>query len=96
MKKSEAYIEKLSKKFELTTETAGLIYLYINQYDWKVFCSYMADDRDHPEERAQAKKELLAFKDKLTDELKTRFDEIQRFMEEDEGYNIHKMSEEIK
>ena len=97
MKRYEAYIEKLSKKFELNPEVTGLIYKEIHSYDWKIFRSYMADDRDHPEERDQAKRDLLAFRDMLgEDGLKVKFDNIKKFMEDDEEYNIHKMKEEIE
>jgi len=97
MKRYEAYIEKLSKKFELNLEVTELIYKEIHSYNMKVFCSYMADDRDYPEERDRAKRDLLSFRDMLgEDGLKVKFDNIKKFMEDDEEYNIHKMKEEFE
>ena len=42
MKKSEAYIEKISKEFRLSPTTAKLTYEAIFKYDMACFCSYMA------------------------------------------------------
>ena len=50
MKRSEVLIQKITKTFNISEATAADIYKIVNDFDWKVFCSYMADDRDHPEE----------------------------------------------
>lgn len=57
MKRSEAYIEEISKKFRMSPATAKAVYEAINKYDSDMFCSQMGD-YDHPEERAAA--EIIA------------------------------------
>ena len=54
MKKYEVYIKKLAKEFNISEATATEVYKIINEYDWAVYISYMAD-YDHPEERVKAK-----------------------------------------
>jgi hypothetical protein len=92
MKKSEAYVNLLAKEFGIPVETAEAIYKAINKFDWKVFCSYMADDRDHPEERKAAREELISVREKYDTEL---FDKIQAYMSDDNNYSIHHMEEEV-
>ena len=93
MKRSEGYIEKLSKQFRISIHTAKTIYEAINKYNWDVFNSQMGD-YDHPGERVAAAKKLESFKGMYSSNFKKVIDNIQDFMKEDEEYNIHKMDEE--
>ncbi len=95
MKKSEVYIEKLSKKFMIDIPTMTSIYEAINKRDWAVFCSYMGD-YDHPGERVAAKKEFDSFKSNYSLSLQKTISEVEDFMKSDDDYNIHKMEEEIE
>lgn len=96
MKRSEVLIQKIAKTFNISEATAADIYKIVNTFDWKVFCSYMADDRDHPEERTEARHELLAKRDNYSESFRETFDEIETFIHNWEDYNIHKMDEEVK
>ena len=95
MKRSEMYIEKLSKTFKLSPATTKTIYEAVNKYDWKCFCSYMAD-YDQPQERVAAKKELDRFKNFYSENFQKVINNVQDFMKSDEEYDIHKMDEEVE
>ena len=95
MKKSEAYIEKLSKKFWIGIPTMKTIYEAINKYDWDCFCSQMGD-YDHPGERVAAAKKLESFKGMYSANVRKTIDEIQEYMKSDDEYNIHEMDKEIE
>lgn len=96
MKKYEVYIKKLSKEFNISEATATEVYKIINEYDWAVFISYMAD-YDHPEERVKAEKVLNEKRSHYSEEFQKTFDKIQKFMKEDwKGYNIHEMLKEVE
>lgn len=95
MKKSEVYIENLGKKFKcLSAANIKLIYEKVNQLDWKIFCSYMAD-YDQPQERVAAEAEFQKFKNMYSPIVQRVFDEIREYMKNDPEYNIHKMDEEV-
>ncbi len=96
MKRSEVLIQKIAKTFNISEETAADIYKIVNEFDWKVFCSYMADDRDHPEERTEARHELIAKRNNYSEDFRETFDEIETFIHNQEDYNIHKMDEEVE
>lgn len=95
MKKKEAYIEKLSKKFMVGIPTMKSIYEAINKRDWDVFSSYMGD-YDHPGERVAAGKKLNSFKSCYSPHFQKTINEVEDFMKSDNDYNIHKMDEEIE
>lgn len=96
MKKYEVYIKKLAKEFNISEATATEVYKIINEYDWAVFISYMAD-YDHPEERVKAEKVLNEKRSHYSEEFQKTFDKIQKFMKEDwKGYNIHEMLKEVE
>ena len=96
MKKSEVYIKKLAKEFNISEATATEVYTIINEYDWAVFISYMAD-YDHPEERVKAKQVLDSKKSNYSEEFQKTFDKIQTFMKDDwREYNIHEMLKEVE
>lgn len=96
MKKYEVYIKKLAKKFNISEATATEVYKIINEYDWAVFISYMAD-YDHPEERVKAEKVLNEKRSHYSEEFQKTFDKIQKFMKEDwKEYNIHEMLKEVE
>ena len=94
MKKSEAYIEKLSMMFKTSLATTKVIYDAINTYDWKCFCSQMGD-YDHPGERVEAEKELDRVKNQYSPEFQKVIDNIQSYMSSDTEYNIHEMDKEV-
>lgn len=96
MKRSEVLIQKIAKTFNISEATAADIYKIVNDFDWKVFCSYMADDRDHPEERTEARQELIAKRNNYSENFRETFDEIETFIHNWEEYNIHKMDEEVE
>ncbi len=96
MKRSEVLIQKIAKTFNISEATAADIYKIVNDFDWKVFCSYMADDRDHPEERTEARHELIAKRNNYSENFRETFDEIETFIHNWEEYNIHKMDEEVE
>lgn len=96
MKKYEVYIKKLAKEFNISEATATEVYKIINEYDWAVYISYMAD-YDHPEERVKAKKVLDEKRSHYSEEFQKTFDKIQIFMKEDwRVYNIHEMLKEVE
>lgn len=95
MKRSEAYIEEISKKFRMSPATAKAVYEAINKYDSDMFCSQMGD-YDHPEERAAAEKKLNSFKNCYSETFQKVINQVQDFMKADENYNIHKMNEEME
>lgn len=95
MKRSEALIQKVAKTFNISEAVAADIYKIVNEFDWKVFCSYMAD-YDHPEERTAARHELLAKRNNFPEDFREIFDEIEIFIHNLEEYNIHKMNEEVE
>lgn len=96
MKRSEVLIQKIAKTFNISEATAADIYKIVNTFDWKVFCSYMAD-YDHPEERVKAKKVLDEKRSHYSEEFQKIFDKIQTFMKEDwRVYNIHEMLKEVE
>ena len=95
MKRSEVLIQKIAKTFNISEATAADIYKIVNDFDWKVFCSYMAD-YDHPEERTEARHELLAKRNNYSESFRETFDEIETFIHNWEDYNIHKMNEEVE
>lgn len=95
MKRSEAYIEKISKQFKISPATAKVIYDAINKYDWTCFCSYMADSGDKPGERVEAEKELNRVKNQYSTEFQKVINNIQSYMESDTEYNIHEMGKEV-
>lgn len=96
MKKYEVYIKKLAKEFNISEATATEVYKIINEYDWAVYISYMAD-YDHPEERVKAKKVLDEKRSHYSEEFQKTFDKIQTFMKEDwKVYNIHEMLKEVE
>lgn len=94
MKKSEAYIEKISKEFRLSPATAKLTYEAIFKYDMACFCSFMAD-YDHPEERVAAEKELNRFKGMYSPEFQKVLNKVQQYMKDDSEYNIHEMDKDV-
>lgn len=90
MKVWQKYVKKISEKFNISEDYAEKVYKIINKYDWAVFRSYMADDRDHPEERERAKKE----KDEGFAGLNTKLAvDIEKYMHADIEYNIHHMND---
>lgn len=95
MKRSEAYIEKISKQFKISSATAKVIYDAINKYDWTCFCSYMADSGDKPSERVEAEKELNRVKNQYSTEFQKVINNIQSYMKSDTEYNIHEMDKEV-
>lgn len=95
MKKSEAYIEKISKNFRVSPATAKVIYDAINKYDWTCFISYMADSGDRPDERIEAEKDLNRVKNQYSPEFQKVINDIQKYMKTDSEYNIHEMDKEI-
>lgn len=95
MKRREVLIQKIAKTFNISEETAADIYKIVNEFDWKVFCSYMGD-YDHPEERTEARQELLAKRNNYSESFRETFDEIETFIHNWEEYNIHKMNEEVE
>lgn len=95
MKKSEAYIEKISKNFKISPATAKVIYDAINKYDWACFISYMADDGDRPGERVEAEKALNRVKNQYSPEFQKVINAIQESMKTDSDYNIHEMDKEV-
>lgn len=95
MKRSEALIQKVAKTFNISEAVAADIYKIVNDFDWKVFCSYMAD-YDHPEERTTARHELLEKRNNFPEDFRETFDEIETFIHNLEEYNIHKMNEEVE
>jgi hypothetical protein len=94
MKKSEAYIEKISKEFRLSPATAKVTYDAINKYDWECFNSLMGDF-DHPEERVAAEKELNKFKNLYSPEFQKVLNKVQQYMKDDTEYNIHEMNKDV-
>jgi hypothetical protein len=94
MKKSEVYIEKISKEFRISPATAKEIYGAINKYDYACFCSYMGD-YDQPQERTEAKKVLNRFKGHYSPNFQKIINQIQEYMNNDEEYDIHEMGHEI-
>ena len=94
----EYLIEILQKETKLSLGGVLDIFQIINEYDWKVFCSYMAD-YDHPEERVQAKKVL---DEKLSHYRKEDWEKIWFLLKENgeihSFYNnhFHTMKEEYK
>lgn len=95
MKRSEAYIEKISKQFKISPATAKVLYDAINKYDWTCFCSYMADSGDKPGERVAAEKELNRIKNQYSTEFQKVINNIQSYMKSDTEYNIHEMDKEV-
>lgn len=95
MKRSEAYIEKISKQFKISPATAKVLYDAINKYDWTCFCSYMADSGDKPGERVAAEKELNHVKSQYSTEFQKVINNIQSYMKSDTEYNIHEMDKEV-
>lgn len=95
MKRSEAYIEKISKQFRISPATAKVLYDAINKYDWTCFCSYMADSGDKPGERVAAEKELNHVKNQYSTEFQKVINNIQSYMKSDTEYNIHEMDKEV-
>lgn len=95
MKRSEAYIEKISKQFKISPATAKVLYDAINKYDWTCFCSYMADSGDKPGERVVAEKELNHVKNQYSTEFQKVINNIQSYMKSDTEYNIHEMDKEV-
>lgn len=95
MKRSEAYIEKISKQFKISPATAKVLYDAINKYDWTCFCSYMADSGDKPGERVAAEKELNHVKNQYSTEFQKVINNIQSYMKSDTEYNIHEMDKEV-
>ena len=95
MKKSEAYIEKLSKKFMVGVPTMKSIYEAINKRDWDVFNSQMGD-YDHPGERVAAEKKLNSFKNCYSPHFQKTINAVEDFMKSDDDYNIHEMDKEIE
>lgn len=95
MKRSEAYIEKISKQFKISPATAKVLYDAINKYDWTCFCSYMADSGDKPGERVAAEKELNHVKNQYSTEFQKVINNIQSYMKSDTEYNIHEMDKGV-
>jgi hypothetical protein len=95
MKRSEAYIEKISKQFKISPATAKVLYDAINKYDQACFCSYMADSGDKPGERVAAEKELNRVKNQYSTEFQKVINNIQSYMKSDTEYNIHEMDKEV-
>lgn len=95
MKRSEAYIEKISKMFRLSPATAKTVYEEINKYDWACFCSQMGD-YDQPGERVAAKKQLDRFKNFYSENFQKVINSVQEYMNNDEEYNIHSMDKEVE
>ena len=95
MKRSEVYIEKISKQFKISPATAKVLYDAINKYDWTCFCSYMADSGDKPGERVEAEKELNRVKNQYSTEFQKVINNIQSYMKSDTEYNIHEMDKEV-
>lgn len=98
MKKSEAYIEKISKEFRLSPATAKLTYEAVFKYDMACFWSYMSD-YDHPRERVQARvdaeRELNKFKGMYSPEFQKVLNKVQQYMKDDPEYNIHEMDKDV-
>ena len=94
MKKSEAYIEKISKEFRLSPTTAKLTYEAVFKYDMACFCSYMAE-YGQPQERVDAEKELNKFKGMYPPEFRKVLNKVQQYMKDDPEYNIHEMDKEV-
>jgi hypothetical protein len=53
-------------------------------------------DYDHPEERTEARHELIAKRNNYPEDFRETFDEIETFIHNWEEYNIHKMNEEVE
>jgi hypothetical protein len=59
MTNKEHLIELLCEKLPgVDVETVAKVFDIVCERDWAVFCSYMADDRDHQEERIAANKTM--------------------------------------
>ena len=68
MTKREKLIGMLAEGIaSVDRKTIETIFEIYNDYDWKVFCSYMGD-YDHPGERVAAEKEMNEKFDKLAGE----------------------------
>ena len=85
----EQYIEKLVNRLNVQKFLATKVFYAIYLCDVAVFCSYMADDIDHPEERITAKR---VKESKLKEFDNGLVSKIESFMDEDEEYDIHKFS----
>ena len=93
----EHLLEMLLNESDSTKEMVDEIFNIINEYDWAVFCSYMADF-DCPGERVEAKK-VLDEKSKVYD--KKTWEKIWSLLN-DSGEihsfynaNFHKMDKEF-
>lgn len=82
----EEYINKIVRELNVDKDFATKVFTEKNKCDWAVFCSYMADDRDHPEERSEARRKKNIELEGLDKDL---VESIESFMDEDEEYNIH-------
>lgn len=94
MKKSESYIEKISKEFRLSPATAKVTYDAINKYDLECFNSLVGDS-NNLEERVAAEKELNKFKNLYSPEFQKVINKVQAFMVNDLEYNIHEMDKDV-
>jgi hypothetical protein len=55
MTKKERFIEMIMDGVDLSRELVKKVFEIINEKDWVDFCSQMADDGDHPEERLEGR-----------------------------------------
>ena len=59
MTNKERLIELLCEKLPgVNAETVTKVFDIVRERDWAEFCSYMADDKDHPEERVAANRTM--------------------------------------
>lgn len=90
MKRSEAYIQKLSEQYHISPATAKVIYEALDTYHKStVVCT--------PEEKAAAEKKLASFKNCYSSHFQSKvINEIQSRMLIDSDYVEHNMNEELE
>lgn len=99
MTKKENLIQMLSKELNEEVSKVEKGFEIINKREWAIFCSYMADDRDHPEERTRAEKDFEKESEEFNRDFMFKMNEIFRDRTKGCGKyyhdNFHKMSEQI-
>ena len=76
MTKKDKLIDMLADGIStVDRKTVEEIFNIYNEYDWKVFCSYMGD-YDHPRERIEAEKEMNEKFEKLAGDSYTLQDAV--------------------
>lgn len=90
MKRSEAYIQKLSTQYRISPATAKVTYEALDAYHKStVVCT--------PEEKATAEKKLAGFKNCYSSHFQSKvINEIQTRMLTDSDYVGHDMNEEME